>query len=88
MTKAVVTKTGNSYALRVPKGYITDNNLKLGDVVYVEDPLDRQNKALSDLMIYARRAGAVKSITDPVAWQKAQRVSTSPWDEVKYGLAR
>jgi antitoxin component of MazEF toxin-antitoxin module len=36
MTQGIVTKTGNSYALRVPKRYIDDNNLKLGDKVNIE----------------------------------------------------
>jgi antitoxin component of MazEF toxin-antitoxin module len=37
MVQGVITKTGNSYAIRVPKRYIEDNKLKLGDIVSVED---------------------------------------------------
>jgi len=84
MTKAIVTKTGNSYALRVPKSYIVDNNLKLGDSVEIEDPLAQQQKALQALVDHAkRRGGPLKSIPDPVAWQREQRKSSDPWEEIK-----
>jgi putative transposon-encoded protein len=83
MTKAIVTKTGNSYALRVPKSYIDDNNLKLGDVVNIEDPLIEQQKALEALVEHGEKTGPIKSIPDPVAWQREQRKSSDPWDEIK-----
>lgn len=47
MIKATVTKTGNSYALRVPKSYINDNKLQLGDIVAIEDPLTEHIRALN-----------------------------------------
>jgi antitoxin component of MazEF toxin-antitoxin module len=73
MTQGIVTKTGNSYALRVPKRYIDDNNLKLGDKVTIEEPLDKQQKALAALVSHGKKHGAIKSIPDPVAWQREQR---------------
>ncbi len=88
MTKGIVTKTGNSYAIRVPKRYIDDNNLKLGDVVNVEEPLVKQQKALSALVGYGKKKGHIKNIPDPVAWQRKQRLSSDPWEEVKRDPAR
>ncbi len=73
MTQAIVTKTGNSYALRVPKRYIDENNLKLGDVVDIDEPLTRQQKALNALINHGLKHGPVKGISDPVAWQREQR---------------
>lgn len=81
MTKAIVTKTGNSYALRVPKHYIDDNHLKLGDTVEIEGPLVRQQKALRALRIQAKKRGRVKAIDDPVVWQRNQRVASDPRNE-------
>jgi antitoxin component of MazEF toxin-antitoxin module len=46
MTRAIVTKTGNSYALRVPKRYIVDNHLQLGDTVLIDEPVEKQQQAL------------------------------------------
>lgn len=83
MTQGIVTKTGNSYALRVPKRYIDDNNLKLGDKVTIEEPLDKQQKALAALVNHGKKHGSIKSIADPVAWQRKQRTSSDPWKEVK-----
>ncbi len=82
MIKAIVTKTGNSYALRVPKSYIDDNNLKLGDMVEIEDLLVNQQKALRALLNQAKKHGPIRGISDPVMWQRSQRQSSDPWDEV------
>jgi len=68
MVHAIVTKSGNSYALRVPKRYIDDNHLKLGDVVNIEEPLELQRAALSALVHQGKNQGPIKAITDPVAW--------------------
>lgn len=81
MVRAIVTKTGNSYALRVPKSFIDKNNLKLGDAVDVEDPLVRQREALSALIGHGRQQGPIRGISDPVAWQRQQRLSSDPWEE-------
>jgi antitoxin component of MazEF toxin-antitoxin module len=88
MIKAIVTKTGNSYALRVPKRYIDDNALKLGDEVEIEEPIDQQQKAIRELVQLSKKRGPIKSIKDPVAWQRAQRQSSDPWDEVKRDFSR
>ena len=88
MVHGIVTKSGNSYVLRVPKSYVVSNDLKLGDKVPVEDPLDRQKKALNKLLSHARKQGSIKAIPDPVKWQRKQRQATDPWQEVNHGLAR
>lgn len=73
MIQGIITKTGNSYAIRVPKRYIDDNNLKLGDTVNVEEPLLAQQRALNALITHGKKHGALKGISDPVAWQREQR---------------
>lgn len=83
MIQGIITKTGNSYAIRVPKRYIDDNNLKLGDTVNVEEPLHEQQQALAALVSHGKKNGPIKGIPDPVAWQRAQRISRDPWEEIK-----
>lgn len=83
MVRAIVTKTGNSYALRVPKRYIEDNHLKLGDTVELEEPIARQRKALKAMMRLNDQDGGIASIPDPTSWQREQRLASNPWDEVK-----
>lgn len=73
MVQGIITKTGNSYAIRVPKRYIDDNKLKLGDVVNVEEPLLKQQQALDALTSHGKEHGTIKNIADPVAWQREQR---------------
>lgn len=73
MVQGIITKTGNSYAIRVPKRYIDDNKLKLGDVVSVEEPLVKQRRALDALISHGKKHGPIEGISDPVAWQREQR---------------
>lgn len=73
MIQGIITKTGNSYAIRVPKRYIDDNNLQLGDVVDIEEPLVKQNRALDALLRHGKERGAMKGIAEPAAWQREQR---------------
>ena len=73
MVQGTITKTGNSYAIRVPKRYIDDNNLKLGDIVNVEEPLVAQQRALDALVAHGQKHGPIQGIPDPVAWQREQR---------------
>ena len=73
MVQGIITKTGNSYAIRVPKRYIDDNKLKLGDIVNVEEPLLEQQRALDALISHGKKYGLVQGITEPVAWQREQR---------------
>lgn len=88
MVRAIVSKSGNSYALRVPKRYIDDNKLKLGDVVTIEEPLTLQKDALRALVDQGKAQGAIKTISDPVAWQRQQRQSSDPWKELDRDSAR
>ena len=88
MVHAVVTKSGNSYALRVPKRYIDDNRLKLGDVVTIEEPLALQQSALKALVNQGKIHGTIKTIPNPVAWQREQRQSSDPWKEVAHDSTR
>jgi antitoxin component of MazEF toxin-antitoxin module len=71
-----VIKTGNSYALRVPKAYIENANLSLGDKADIPLPATKEQynpvaikKAIREL----QRVGAFKDIKDPVAWQREIR---------------
>jgi antitoxin component of MazEF toxin-antitoxin module len=73
MVQGIITKTGNSYAIRVPKRYIDDNKLKLGDVVDVEEPLIKQRQALDALIKHGKRHVSINGISDPVAWQREER---------------
>ena len=77
MVQGIITKTGNSYAIRVPKRYIDDNKLKLGDVVNIEEPLVLQQQALDALIAHGKEHGSIQGIADPVAWQREQR----GWDD-------
>lgn len=88
MVQATVTKSGNSYALRVPKRYIDDNHLKLGDTVTIEEPLTLQKKALGALVAHGKKQGKLKNIANPVAWQRKQRQPSDPWEEVRHDSAR
>lgn len=78
MVRGIITKTGNSYAIRVPKRYIDDNNLKLGDTVAIEEPKVKQQQALDALIRHGKQHGPIKGIKDPVAWQREQRAS---WED-------
>lgn len=81
MAEGIITKTGNSYAIRVPKSYISNNQLKLGDKVPLQDTLGAQQQALANLVRHASKTRPVPGIDDPVAWQRKNRVSDSPWTE-------
>ena len=88
MVQAIVTKSGNSYALRVPKRYIDDNHLRLGDVVTIDEPRTLQQNALKAVVEQGKKYRAIKAIADPVAWQRKQRLSSDPWQEVLHDSAR
>jgi len=73
---ATVIKTGNSYALRVPKDYVVDAKLKLGDKAnlalpqkYKKQDHAKIQKILAELQALKPFAG----IKDPVAWQREIR---------------
>ena len=74
---ATVFKSGNSYALRVPKSYALDNNLVEGDKIELEATqklTKRQNhERIQELFDELAAGGAFKDIKDPVAWQREIR---------------
>ncbi len=75
--KATVIKTGNSYALRVPKAYIENARLRLGQKVQVEppvpDPKKNEPEAIKQAIKKLRQTNAYKEVPDPVAWQRKIR---------------
>jgi antitoxin component of MazEF toxin-antitoxin module len=77
---ATVIKTGNSFALRVPKKYVEDGGLRLGQKATIQLPIPqpRQNhKRIQDLLRQLQEIGAYKDIKDPVAWQREIRKDRS-----------
>lgn len=79
---ATVIKTGNSYALRVPKAYAERNNLRQGSKVILPDP-HAPAGTLADLQAAiqsAYRKGRITAwdkIPNPTEWQRTER---SNWD--------
>lgn len=75
---ATVIKTGNSYALRVPKFYAERNNLRPGAKVVLQDP-QISGGTLADLQASIRASrkkggiGAWDKITNPSEWQRDER---------------
>ena len=77
---ATVIKTGNSYALRVPKKYVEDARLELGQKATIQLPTlePKQNrKKIQEILRQLQEAGAYKSIKDPAAWQRQIRTDRS-----------
>lgn len=78
---ATVIKTGNSYALRVPKKYVEDAELVLGQKIKVGNPLpDNQSQdreAIQRAIRNLQRVNAYSDIKDPVAWQRQIRKDRS-----------
>lgn len=73
---ATVIKTGNSYALRVPKQYIDNSKLKLGQKIEIPQPKKPQKydvEAVREAIRNLQKVGAYKDIKDPVAWQRELR---------------
>lgn len=71
-----VIKTGNSYALRVPKKYVEDAKLKLGQKAAIGLPVPeaKQDRVkIQALFKQLADSGAFKHIEDPVAWQREIR---------------
>jgi len=70
---ATVIKTGNSYALRVPKQYVDDAHLELGQkaTIQLPTPQPKQDRnRIQTLLKQLQAAGAYTQIKDPVAWQR------------------
>jgi hypothetical protein len=74
---ATVIKTGNSFALRVPKSYRDDAQLKLGQKIQIGAPVALPKEYDPEVMKKAiRNLQAVKpfrTIKDPVLWQREIR---------------
>ena len=68
-----VIKTGNSYALRVPKAYINDASLKLGQKVLIPLPMRpiHQNKErIQTILRQLQSTSVYNEIADPGRWQR------------------
>lgn len=79
MSKYTVTviKTGNSYALRVPRVYVEDAKLKLGDKADLPLPQKhkKQDRAkIQKILAELQTRKPYIGIKDPVAWQRAIRM--------------
>ncbi len=78
---ATVIKTGNSYALRVPKEYVNVKQLKLGQKVKLaNEPTLHQgynHDAFWQAMRELQALKPFKSIKDPSAWQSEIREDRS-----------
>lgn len=73
---ATVIKTGNSFALRVPKQYVVDAKLQLGQKVMI--PLSTasstQNRSrIQDLLKELRSTTVYGDISHPSTWQHEVR---------------
>ena len=71
-----VIKTGNSYALRVPKAYVEHAQLKLGDKADIMLPHKRMaqdRKYIQQLWKELQALKPFQAIKDPAAWQRDVR---------------
>lgn len=77
---ATVIRTGNSYALRVPKSYIDEGHLVLGDKTILP-PAQKQklqdSEYIQQLWKELRALKPFKGIKDPIAWQREIRKDRS-----------
>ena len=77
---ATVIKTGNSYALRVPKKYVEDAQLKLGQKADIELPTPQpkqDRKRIQHLLKELQEIRAYNDIDNPVAWMRKLRQDRS-----------
>ena len=73
---STVIKTGNSYALRVPKQYINDARLHLGQKATIQLPITevkQDRKRIQTLFKQLQELGAFGGIKDPATWQQEIR---------------
>lgn len=71
-----VIKTGNSYALRVPKAYIEDADLKLGDKADIPLPQKartQDHEKIQQILKELQKLKPYRDIKDPIAWQREIR---------------
>lgn len=78
---ATIIKTGNSYALRVPKSYVENAKLELGQKVQIGAPIavpkEYDPEAVKRAIRNLQSVGAFHTIKDPVAWQREIRKDRS-----------
>lgn len=78
---ATIIRTGNSYALRVPKSYIENSKLELGQKVQIGArmvlPKEYDPEAVKRAVRNLQAIGAFSTIKDPVAWQREIRKDRS-----------
>jgi antitoxin component of MazEF toxin-antitoxin module len=78
---ATVIKTGNSYALRVPRAYVENAHLELGQKVQIGVPAKDTGKqdpeAIRKAIRNLQQLEAYSDIEDPVAWQREIRQDRS-----------
>lgn len=73
---STVIKTGNSYALRVPKQYIDDAKLTLGQKAAIQLPVPevkQDRERIQMLFKQLQELNAFKSIRNPAVWQQEIR---------------
>ncbi len=73
---STVIKTGNSYALRVPKKYIDDAGLGLGQKASIQLPtleIKQDRAAIQRAIKNLQEIHAFADIKDPVTWQREIR---------------
>jgi antitoxin component of MazEF toxin-antitoxin module len=73
---ATVIKTGNSYALRVPKKYVEDAHLQSGQKTTIGLPIPepKQDRTkIQEVLRQLQTIGTYKDIKDPVTWQRETR---------------
>ena len=73
---ATVIKTGNSYALRVPKKYVEDAQLQSGQkaVITLPVPEPKQNRTrIQEIIRKLQETNIYSGIKDPAAWQRRVR---------------
>ncbi len=73
---ATVIKTGNSYALRVPKKYVDDARLEVGQKATIQLPVPetkQDHKRIQKLLMQLQEINAYEEIDDPASWQRGIR---------------
>ena len=75
---ATVIRTGNSYALRVPKSYYDNFNLAVGQKIQVDQPIFDADKTFDPLLFQKavkklQELSAYSGIKDPANWQREIR---------------
>lgn len=75
-----VIRTGNSYALRVPKKYVEDAQLELGQKTAISLPVTKRKQdrsKIQEILRQLQETNAYEDIKDPVAWQREIRKDRS-----------